>query len=304
MTAMNRRAALAGLLGGGLALAPRRAMAQPAPAVLNFRDFGAAGDGVTDDTAAWLAFCAAPGARRYIPKGRYVVTALQQLPMGVIEGDGPGASMLWQPQDSSVVVWGTLQGRTTIRDLTFVATPHLGELHRLETAPQAERITLDNVTVMGFPQGYGLCLGNRCRQVRVLGSHLEAGFWGVTIVDAHDVFIGAGTTLRTTGNRAVVEIEPNAHYAHTIQIADCIIDGLGGAQFAFNIWGNGAGTGIGTVLISQNQVRSCARGVQVFDCGRSLITGNHFEWSVGQLLTNAGGPWPVWFGNFHNGGPA
>lgn len=43
----------------------------------DIRDYGAVGDGVTDDTAAWLAACAAAevtGGLVWIPPGRYVIT--------------------------------------------------------------------------------------------------------------------------------------------------------------------------------------------------------------------------------------
>jgi len=41
--------------------------------VINVKDFGAIGDGITNDTAAWNQFMAVEGGVKYIPMGNYLV---------------------------------------------------------------------------------------------------------------------------------------------------------------------------------------------------------------------------------------
>ena len=53
------------------------------------KDFGAVGDGVTDDTGAMLAFAAASAGRKFIPPGRYKITQMLSFQPGdVVEGAG------------------------------------------------------------------------------------------------------------------------------------------------------------------------------------------------------------------------
>lgn len=93
-------------------------MIQGAP--INAKDFGAVGDGVTDDTAAMIAFANAPVNRKYIPEGRYKVTQMISFrPGDTVEGAGSSsiidasAASTWS--DSAVVrVAGAL---TQISDL-------------------------------------------------------------------------------------------------------------------------------------------------------------------------------------------
>jgi len=113
--------------------------------------------------------------------------------------------------------------------------------------------------------------------------------------------------LRTTGNRAVVEVEPELYGCDAIQITDCQIDGLGAAQFALNVWGSGRA---GTTLFRGNIIRRCQKGVQEYAGGRLIIEGNHFEASVpGPLYVDgAPGQWGPsqlqWIDNVRNGAPA
>ncbi|MCC7184498.1 MAG: hypothetical protein IT509_13165 [Rhodocyclaceae bacterium] len=67
------------------------------PNIKNVRDFGAAGDGVTDDTAAFrLAMSAlrsSGGGTFYIPTGTYIISATIFVPSGAtVTGDGRGAT--------------------------------------------------------------------------------------------------------------------------------------------------------------------------------------------------------------------
>ncbi len=53
--------------------------------IINVKDFGAKGDGVTDDTEAWIKFKAATGGIKYIPEGHYLIDGeVRYFPVGCI----------------------------------------------------------------------------------------------------------------------------------------------------------------------------------------------------------------------------
>ena len=71
------------------------------PVVTNVRDFGAKGDGVTDDSAAILrAVEATQNGALLFPAGRYVLREVININRSnvVLRGEGPGRSVLYMPQ--------------------------------------------------------------------------------------------------------------------------------------------------------------------------------------------------------------
>lgn len=90
----------------------------PDPAVThNIRDFGAVGDGVNDDSDAFLrAIAEVPRGVILIPEGRYVITKMLVVdkPNLVLRGEGPGKSVLYFPTPLNDIEpnWGaTTSGR-------------------------------------------------------------------------------------------------------------------------------------------------------------------------------------------------
>lgn len=102
------------------------------PRGLNVKDFGAVGDGTTDDTAAFqrCISAATPGASSgrliYVPRGSYKITAKLVLQNGmVMEGDGARASTLkFMPGAASAecveIGAGTLDYYSGLRDMAIV----------------------------------------------------------------------------------------------------------------------------------------------------------------------------------------
>lgn len=91
-------AALVGFLQAGTGAVARNAQNKLREFV-SVKDFGAVGDGVTDDTAAIQAAVNAAASRIYFPAGTYNHSALITTPTGVIKylyGDGAGVSLLNQ----------------------------------------------------------------------------------------------------------------------------------------------------------------------------------------------------------------
>lgn len=74
---------------------------EPGPAQVSVRDFGAVGDGKTDDTAAFQkAFDEAGGKTIAVPPGRYVITGFIDLRQRgtVLRGDDPARCVLYFPR--------------------------------------------------------------------------------------------------------------------------------------------------------------------------------------------------------------
>lgn len=71
------------------------------PQAANVKDFGAVGDGQTDDTKAFQAALAATkSGALFVPPGRYVITDYLRISRSgvVLRGAGPEASVLWFPR--------------------------------------------------------------------------------------------------------------------------------------------------------------------------------------------------------------
>lgn len=115
------------------------AYAQPAPGQINVRDFGAVGDGVTDDTAALEAAFAAAEKRTiswqpitgqcyvnslpevYFPNGRYRLSAPLK-PRGHLVGEGN--AILEQPDPTVDIIQNDWAWRWRVSGLTFLGGRH------------------------------------------------------------------------------------------------------------------------------------------------------------------------------------
>jgi len=93
---------------------------------VSVKDFGAVGDGVTNDTAAFeamVSFCAASGAIGLVPTGTYLIdpstrTFSGSLPF-VIKGEGRGASILKNRNAASRFIYWTGAHGAAIEDLSI-----------------------------------------------------------------------------------------------------------------------------------------------------------------------------------------
>ncbi len=78
--------------------------------VFNIRDYGATGDGVTDDTRAVLqaiSKCMVNGGVLYIPSGTYVIRSsliFKTNNQFTISGDGMSSVLLWGFNDHLIVI--------------------------------------------------------------------------------------------------------------------------------------------------------------------------------------------------------
>lgn len=124
------RRGLAGVAAAGAVGSLQRFAGAEAAVEVNVRDFGARGDGTTDDVAAIKAAVTAAAARSatvHFPAGKYRITGPVYWPRGStvsIRGDGPTLTTIvgGAPHDATFVILGTADKRAsniTISDLTF-----------------------------------------------------------------------------------------------------------------------------------------------------------------------------------------
>lgn len=121
------------------------ATANQFPGFLNVRNFGAKGDGVTDDTAALVAaFSSLQTALQssvgvailYLPAGIYLCSSeltLTNVSGGLIQGDGPQQTVIQEPGGTSLI--GAIAqvrfincDHTMLRDIGLAAANHFGRL--------------------------------------------------------------------------------------------------------------------------------------------------------------------------------
>lgn len=98
--------------------------------VVNVRDYGATGNGTTDDTAsinsAIAAVNSASGGVLYLPIGTYIISSPLTTPVSytVIRGDGMGTRLKLASSWSGAQVFNLTNSNVTITALTFIGGPN------------------------------------------------------------------------------------------------------------------------------------------------------------------------------------
>lgn len=120
----------------------------------NVRDYGAVGDGSTDDTpaiAAALTAAEAVSGAVYFPTGVYACTALTYSSGNVdFYGDGPDAAILKETSATAALITGSVSGgRCSFRNLQFATTGTRTTGNPLSSMTGFQRISYGNVIVRG-----------------------------------------------------------------------------------------------------------------------------------------------------------
>jgi len=124
--------------------------------VKNVKDFGAIGDGVTDDTIAIQAAINSGATTVYIPPGNYLVSSLLMPNVFLFTLAGAGSSsMLVQKTGASnaLIYWSTagmVYNEQTIRNLGLTCTN--GSQHGIDTSG-AGGVTIDDIYYKDLPVG-------------------------------------------------------------------------------------------------------------------------------------------------------
>ncbi len=276
-----RRAVLLGL--ASLPLAAHAAWPER-----SLREFGAIGDGQTDDTAAFQRAIAEGGSQLYVPEGRYIVRQSLFLRSGQTwRGAGANRSILATPQEPALAPFNLLTSQGPISDLEITDIGFEGSL-RAQTAPTPaaflqrgqqpfalylraglEKFALRRCRIEGFgmpdkKSGGGIAIGPLPRS-------LPLPTRSILIQDCSFI---------NNGNVPGVYIAGNIGGGGNIQVLGCHFTGIGGdapPQNAVYILGT---------------VDSPLRNIQIADCRFSvetpLDTGVELNWieefNVGDLV--------------------
>lgn len=204
-------------------------------------EYGATGDGSTDDSAAFLAAVAAatPGAEIYVPPGTYMLRNIAVNKDGITFRGVRGKSILkyratGAGSSDALMTWnhttapGTNNTGITIRDLTFLGTaPSLGSLLALEhqyllQLSAVTDVLIDNCDFLEF-QGDGIYLGRTTTGGSDTGVHnhrvtiRDCYFYGGTTYFNRDgISVIDGTAVEIKGNTfencglCGIDVEPNS----------------------------------------------------------------------------------------------
>ena len=161
--------------------------------VISVRDYGAVGDGTTDDTAAFVAAIAAAAAQRRIlllPGGHYKITATLDLPNGLIMR---GSGMEPVNGTPTRLNFSTLTGTTPAITITdgsnitlsdfYISGRAAGSASEVSFTGNSRAITVERVTVnsattgacLGIAVGTGSVIKSEFRNVTTSGG--AQGFW-------------------------------------------------------------------------------------------------------------------------------
>lgn len=235
-------------------------------AVTNVRDFGAVGDGVTNDTVAIQSAIDAAGVKGvvYLPEGDYLVSGLTiNHNFFTLIGAGYNASRLVMDNSSAValdVAKATspqpgVEGLILQNFAIFGNANNLGGI-KLGTASPLYRVAfglIESVDVRGFTnatanQGYGILL-QTVQEINIVDCHLRGnknnlhrpsgGFCTSTVVQGMAGYIGGATncgiliddtsTLATTDFKIkdiVIESNANEAIKSTTPAYQLVIDGI------------------------------------------------------------------------------
>ncbi|CAF3204353.1 unnamed protein product [Rotaria socialis] len=203
--------------------------------IFNIRDYGAVGDGVTDDTRAIIETidkCMESGGVLYIPTGKFVVRSSLIFKTNfkfTITGDGIGSVLSWEFDDHLIVILsqdGSESSQLTIRDFSITSSVVLKSLDKFAiyaedlVQSQIEHLVINSNDSKSFPVPSGIGMmgvadTNTIRDVvmwEIKGTGIQIGY-GSEIRILGGRIIGAGIRfdssigIHCTGNNGGVHIE-------------------------------------------------------------------------------------------------
>lgn len=252
--------------------------------IVSVKDFGAVGDGVTDDTTAiQAAITANYGKRLYFPAGNYKITALSIVDKIHFEGDGPEESIFtWTSTTANLI---TVASATAVHftDLGFVGPSSATAGYTISLAHNASGVNYFSTFVRcNFTNGYdqirtvsaAAFLATECyfnayvrRGITVQSvntpdagdSRVYGNTFANAIAGAVSIYQTSSGGLKVTGNKFNV----SGAYAYQMQLA------------------SGVTTSI--LIFADNSVENQATAAMKFDTdgggatfSQVLITGNQF----------------------------
>lgn len=238
-------------------------------------DFGAVGDGVTDDTLAIQAALSSGAKAVHVPPGTYIISTTLTFPTGemTLFGDGMEISTIkFASAGGQYVINVQSLAGILIRDITLDANNNAAAVV-FNDSPRSKlhRIGAKNTT--GSAIGMGQTGGDGCHFSEVIGCRIEN-------TDNHGVYISLSNHVRVNDNFAY-------------NIAWSGIDIAGGTFCTVNnnvlvgVGGSGTGSGFGGIRIS-NQCFNCSitgNTVSAFSRGIMVIGATYCTFASNTLAT-------------------
>jgi hypothetical protein len=212
--------------------------------VLNVKDYGAKGDGVTDDSAALVAAVAAlsAGGILHVPPGTYIVRSQLSLPSGItVQGVGEASVLYWDTPVGGAAVTGApfrIASKTgvTIRRLKIKSTNTAADFNSAyeQNKPifmdTGSRCRVQDCIIEDFWGNAGIYLGpvsgglatTESSDNLILHNHLNrGGVYGVVVVSGNRNIVAHNLCddcdLGTEQNSLSNHCRGNIFYANTIR---------------------------------------------------------------------------------------
>lgn len=225
---------------------------------LNVKDYGAVGDGVTNDTTAINAARTAltSGKTLYFPAGTYLTDTqtFSSLSGVAIYGDGEGVSVIKHRTGGKVVDIDSTCSQVTLQNLTLDGNCAARAAGQHGITVDASNVSLISVEVANAGQ-FGMCFGSLAAMtdLRVLGCRVRDGY-------ADGINVEAVT-------RALIK--------------DCLIDDVDDDCIAVGYSGAGVASAItveGCYCKARNDLGTTwGRGILLLRCTDVLVIGCHVD---------------------------
>ena len=227
---------------------------------VSVKDFGAVGDGVTDDSAAFLA-AHATGKAVFVPAGTYLVNVNLAASNTFVFGEG--AASIIKSYDAGLTAvsvtspnLATVYENITFRDLSFqadVATLGFSEFVHLLIFNGVKNVLVDNCEFIGF-RGDGIVVSEAVNDpadartntnVKITNCFIDGvnkdNRNGISVVGCDGCIIENNFITRTTRSNmpGAIDVEPNAnaHYrTNNIVIRNNVIRDIGGNTGAIGFY--------------------------------------------------------------------
>ena len=295
--------------------------------VVSVKDFGAVGNGVTDDTAAIQAAVNAAAAV-YVPAGTYVVNIVTLNANTELYGDGAAsiikqsASFVGNSQGSLYVNSGSAGSQVNnivIRDLrvegTNISSPTFSEFKHLVSLNGVRNVLIENVQFIGFQGdglyiGSGIVAGDERHNTNVI---VRDCFFdgvnkdnrnGVSAIDCNGLLVDGNYFTRCTRSNmpGAVDIEPDSftfHVVRDIKVVNNKFFDIGGNVGAISVFLPGVTytTAPRGFLIQGNHVDTCTASGAFFSYnvtgGVTELTSNFAVKIVDNTIVNSVRPFNI-----------
>lgn len=259
-------------------------------AVANVQDFGAVGDGVTDDTAAFVACIAAltRGQTMYLPKGAYVVTATLTINKSInIVGESKFDSIIYGSglgTDVSVIDFtGTTGARIQDLRMDSISIWSDNNLARGMTLTWVNKSSFSNLYFYNLYRGVGgdNAWSNNWKNVSAYNITTELFNYGAECNNNHfdKVEFRGATGIKVTGNTAALKFTAcdfegiTSTSGYGCLLAPVTGTTISGVVFDGCYFENIKGIGIGCDGVDADSVRGLVVKGNYFFGGRTLIFG-------------------------------